>query len=84
VQAYLDGLDPESVRVELYANGIGDAAPERAEMTLVRQLAGAINGYVYRASVSAARPASDYTARLIPHRDGVAIPLEETHILWQR
>lgn len=84
VQMYLDGLDPDSVRVELYANGIGDAAPERAEMTLVRQLVGAINGYVYRTNVPAARPASDYTARLIPHRDGVAIPLEETHILWQR
>lgn len=84
VQVYLDGLDPELVRVELYANGIGDAAPERAEMTLARQLAGAINGYAYRAGVPAARQASDYTPRLIPHRDGVAIPLEEAHILWQR
>jgi starch phosphorylase len=53
-------------------------------MSLARQLAGAINGYAYRASVPAARPVSDYTPRLIPHREGVAIPLEETHILWQR
>ena len=29
-------------------------------------------------------PATDYTARLVPHRDGVAVPLEEAHILWQR
>jgi len=34
--------------------------------------------------VPAARPATDYTARLIPHGDGVAIPLEEARILWQR
>jgi len=34
--------------------------------------------------VSAARPAADYTARLTPWRDGVAIPLEDGHILWQR
>ncbi len=50
----------------------------------VRQLVGATNGYAYRARVPAARPATDYTARLIPHRDGVAVPLEDAHILWQR
>jgi starch phosphorylase len=30
------------------------------------------------------RPVADYTARLIPHHDDVAVPLEEAHILWQR
>jgi starch phosphorylase len=84
VQMYLDGLNPDAVRVELYANGIDDGAPERVEMQRVRPLVGAANGYVYRANIAAARQASDYTARLTPHRDGVAIPLEENHILWQR
>jgi hypothetical protein len=41
-------------------------------------------GYIYSAAVSAARPQPDYTARVIPHRDGFSIPLEETRILWQR
>jgi glucan phosphorylase len=45
---------------------------------------GAVNGYAYRAEVSAARRAADSTARLMPWRDGVAIPLEEAHIPWQR
>jgi len=84
VQVYLDDLDPEAVRVELYANGVNGTAPERVEMKRVRQLAGATNGYAYRAGVPAARPATDYTARLIPHRDGVAVPLEAARILWQR
>jgi starch phosphorylase len=53
-------------------------------MQRVRQLVGAANGYVYRAEVPSARPATDYTVRLIPHRDGVAVPLEDAHILWQR
>lgn len=53
-------------------------------MSGVRQLAGWIGGHVYRTSVPAARPATDYTARVIPHYDGMAIPLEEAHILWQR
>ena len=84
VQMYLDGIDPEAVRVELYANGINDTVPERVEMKCVRQLVGAINGYAYRAEVPATRPASDYTPRLIPHRAGVAIPLESARVLWQR
>ena len=83
VQVYLDQLDPEAVRVELYAAGVRDGAPVRQEMKRVRQLAGT-NGYTYRACVPAARPATDYTARLIPHHDGVAVPLEDAHILWQR
>jgi starch phosphorylase len=35
-------------------------------------------------AVSADRPPGDYTARMIPHRDGVAVPLEDARILWQR
>jgi len=84
VQVYLDELDPESVRIELYANGVGGAAAERVEMQRVRQLVGAANGYAYRAEVPATRPTTDYTARVIPHRAGVAVPLEDAHILWQR
>ncbi len=84
VQVYLDDLDPEHVRMELYADGVDGAAPERVTMERERQLVGAVNGYVYRATVPAGRPAANFTARLIPHRDGVAVPLEDAHILWQR
>ena len=84
VQVYLADLDPKAVRVELYADGVKGAAPVRQGMKRVRQLAGASGGYVYSAVVSAARPSTDYTARMIPHGDGVAIPLEDPRILWQR
>jgi len=84
VQVYLDDIDPEAVRVELYANGVKGAAPERVEMTRVRQLVGAAGGYTYSVRVAASRPATDYTVRVIPHCDGVAVPLEAAHILWQR
>ena len=50
----------------------------------IRQPDGSSSAYVYSATVSSARPPSDYTARVMPHRDGVAIPLEEGLILWQR
>lgn len=84
IQVYLDGIDPLAVRVELYATGAHGSAPERVKMTPIRQLVGAENGYAYHAEVPASRPASDYTARIIPQHSGVTVPLEEAHILWQR
>ena len=84
VQVCLNDLDPKAVRVELCADGVMGGAPVRQEMKLAGQLTGASGGYVYSAAVSAARPPADYTARVIPHCDGVAIPLEEARILWQR
>jgi glycogen phosphorylase len=41
-------------------------------------------GYVYRVQVPAARPSTDYTARVIPCYEGVTVPLEATRIQWQR
>ena len=72
------------MRVELYADSINGALPVQQEMKLIRKQTAADGGHVYRAQISASRPATDYTARVIPHLDGVAIPLEEAHILWQR
>jgi starch phosphorylase len=84
MQVFLNGLDPGAVRVELYADGANGGSPVRQEMKLVGQLAGGTDGFIYSAAVSAARVAGDYTARVIPHCDGVAVPLEAAHILWQR
>ena len=84
VHISLNGLEPEAVRVELYADGVMGGAPVRHEMKPVRTLAAASGGYIYGAAVPAARPAADYTARVIPHYDGAAVPLEEARILWQR
>ena len=44
---------------------------------------GAVRGYIYSVTVSATRPATDYTARVIPNYDSVAVPLEAAQILWQ-
>ena len=84
VQLCLNDLDPKLVRVELYADGVMDGTPVRQELKRVRQPADASGGYVYTAAVSAVRPAADYTARVLPHCDGVAIPLEEARILWKK
>ena len=84
VQVYLAEIDPTALRVELYADGIDGGAPVRKEMTRVRQLPDSSGGQAYSTTVSAARPSADYTARVIPNWDGVAVPLEASQILWQR
>jgi starch phosphorylase len=84
VQVYLNDLDPKAVQVELYADGLNGGSPVRQEMKNLRPLEGASGGFIYGASVSAGRPPGDYTARVIPRCDGVAVPLEAAQILWQR
>jgi starch phosphorylase len=83
VEVYLNDIDPNAVRVEMYADGINGDSPVRQEMKQGRQLVGAARGYIYSVKVSAIRPATDYTARVIPNYDGVAVPLEAAQILWQ-
>jgi starch phosphorylase len=84
VEVYLHELDPDTARVELYADGVDGGGPVRQEMERVGPLAGASNLFTYRARVIAARPANDYTARVIPKLTGVAVPLEAARIVWQR
>jgi len=84
VEVYLSDLDPKTVRIELYAESVNGGSCRREEMRPVRQLAGAPGGYVYSAAMSAAQPATDYAARMIPQRSGTAVPLESAQILWQQ
>lgn len=84
VHVYLAGLTPDAVLLEMYANGLAGAQSVRIPMQCVRPLVGAIGGYAYCCRIPAHRPVSDYTARLIPQRDGLPIPQEDKHILWQR
>jgi starch phosphorylase len=84
IQLYLDDLPPDSLGVELFADGVDGAGPVRHEMARIDRLEGSANGYLYRASVPASRPATDYTARVVPQLPGANVPLEASHILWQR
>ena len=84
VEIFLNDLDRDAVRVELYADGINGGDPVRLEMKWERLLPGTSYGRLYHATVSAERPPRDYTARVTPRCDGVAIPLEDARILWQQ
>jgi starch phosphorylase len=83
-EVYLNSLDPNVVQVELCAEGVNAGSPTRQEMKRVRAMPGGAGGYVYSAAVSAARAPGDYTPRVRPRWDGVAVPLEADSITWQR
>jgi starch phosphorylase len=83
VQVYFHNLDPQAVRVELYAEGLNNEPAVRQEMMQLRHLVGSSGGYVYCIAVSADRPSKDYTPRLVPYFDGLSIPLEDERVLWQ-
>jgi starch phosphorylase len=83
VQVYHNSLDPNAVLIELYADGVNGGEQVRQQMKRNGQLVGA-KGYVYSSSVPASRPATDFTARVIPYHPGAAVPLEAAQILWQR
>jgi glycogen phosphorylase len=88
VDIFLNDLDPNAVRVELYADGINGGDSVRIEMKCVSQppnASGNAPGHCsYQATVPANRPASDYTPRVVTYRSGTAVPLESPRILWQR
>lgn len=77
----LGELDSESVRVELYAEGLRRGTPVRQQMTRIERLSGSTNRFLYAADVQASRPWSDFTPRLMPFHAG-ALPLEALCILW--
>jgi starch phosphorylase len=77
-------LTRDQLQVELYADSIQGGKPTLEVMTAPEARADLPGAFVYSAQVPATRPASDYTARMIPHHPNASVPLESGQILWQR
>ena len=82
VQVLINGINPDAVRVELYADGGKDAAPMTQPMNRGERLGGAESAFTYTAFVPTTRPAAEYTPRLVPQHAGALVPLEAPLILW--
>ena len=84
VTVYLDGFDPETVQVQLYADSRSGKEPEIHPMIQGEEVANYGAGCYYRARIPARRSAGDYTPRIIPAFDGALVPIEANFILWYR
>jgi len=84
VGVYLDGLDPEAVQVQLYAEPQNDGEPEIRPMIQEEEFSKPEREHLYSVRIPARRPAIDYTPRIIPAFDGALVPIEANRILWYR
>jgi starch phosphorylase len=77
-------LTPDHLRVELYADSTPGECASLEVMSASGPGSDTPGSYLYSAQVSATRPASDYTARIVPHHLNALVPLEAGQIVWQR
>ncbi|HXN31912.1 MAG TPA: alpha-glucan family phosphorylase, partial [Polyangiaceae bacterium] len=80
VSVDLGSIPPEAVCVELFADTIGDEPPFCCAMEPVRDASGGRR--LFAATVATSRPASDFTARVVPDHPGVRVPAEIALIHW--
>ena len=78
------GLHPDQFTVELYAGASRDTGAEPEILTACKFSTDSAGTITYSICCPAKRPATDYTARLIPMHAAASVPLEAGQILWQQ
>jgi starch phosphorylase len=84
VQVFLEGINQEDVLVELYADGNKETPPALVKMNPISIDTNGDGTHSFQALVDTSRNPEDYTVRMIPHYEGISVPLEDNLILWQR
>ncbi len=82
LQVYFGEIPPDFVAAQIYADPADSAEPFVQPMERRASIPGAFNGYVYRARIATARPAADFTPRIVPYHPQARIPNEMTLITW--
>jgi starch phosphorylase len=77
-------LRPAQFSVELYAAPPGQTETRPEVIAACKSSAEPSGDIVYSVCCPAKRPATDYTARLVPSHASASVPLEADKILWQR
>jgi starch phosphorylase len=84
VQVYLDGLDPDALAVELYADALDEQEPVRVALQRATALEGPGGGYLYTGVAPPERAANAYTPRVVPAHASASVPLEAPLIAWYK
>jgi starch phosphorylase len=79
----LNGINTGELSVELFADGKNGNEPEKILMT---EEGSAVKEpvHLFKAILNTRRPATDYTVRIVPHYEGISVPLENNLICWQK
>lgn len=84
VEVHCGELDPDVIRVELYAESQNELPSCRIPLQMKGPVSGLVNVYCYGGEAPASRPANHYTPRLLPYHPHAAVPLECAEILWMQ
>lgn len=79
---YFDDDIKNQISVELFAGGIDKGQPEIIKMKL-QSTSENKEDHIYHAEVKTKRDSNDYTVRVIPCYQNIAVPIEDNLILWQ-
>lgn len=80
----LGNVETESVRVELYADSIGESPAMRVPMRPFLDGDSGAGMHSFECTVATTRPASDFTPRVVPFHPDARLPLELPLVAWQR
>jgi starch phosphorylase len=83
VPVFAEGIDPDSIAVQLYADPQDGENPEVYNMSREERLNEPENGYFFAVRFPIRRKISDYTPRVVAILDGAVAPLEANQILWR-
>jgi len=83
IEICIGGLLPEGIQVQLYTEGLAGEKPQCLPMLRKKTAGLPTNYFCYACKIDDGRPASDYTARIIPYSPGVNIPIELNLIAWE-
>ena len=83
VPIQLNGISPDLLLMELYADGLNGDTPVKIKMEPDLN-SGNKGENIFHVQFTSSRQASDFTARIIPVYEGISVPLEDNLILWQR
>ncbi len=83
VPLFFDGIDPETISVQLYAEPLDGEKPEIHQMTRAEPIAEPEKGYYYAVGLPADRTMDDYTPRVVPLVENAVAPIEANQILWK-
>ncbi len=71
------------MRVEVYADAAQAGEPLVCQMTPIAAIPNVLNASIYRVTIETARPAGDFTVRVVPFHPEARVPLENPLIAWQ-
>jgi starch phosphorylase len=83
VEVFLGRLEPDYVKVELYAQSTDGEPPFNQPMHRAEPAMRESGAYLYEKRIRVTRPASEFTPRILPFHL-LALPTEIRQMVWQR